>query len=312
MALFRIFILMLYSSLALGLVSDITEHQFKNLQKKSPPSSLTDRIVFFSALFLDKPYIFHSLGEGPQGEFDQASLYRFDGFDCLTYVETVLALSFSSQPQSFKQCLNQIRYEKGRVQFLNRNHFTSLDWNPHNQQRGFIKDITASIHDSTHRTVVRYARAFIDKPAWYKHLPLSIIRLFPPSPKIQVIKHAKLKQEGSKIKGSIAEIPYIPLTILFNKQQQVNQFILQQIPQGAIIEIVRPNWNLKKEIGTHLNVSHLGFAIWKDNRLWFREASVTEKKVIDILLEDYLRDTLKSPTIRGINIQMAQQLHDPC
>lgn len=80
--------------------------------------------------------------------------------------------------------------------------------------------------------------------------------------------------------------------------------LFNQIPNAAIIEIIRPNWDLHKEIGTHLNVSHLGFSIRKNGTLLFRETSSTDGRAIDIPLVDYLRQTLSSPTIKGINVQV--------
>ena len=59
----------------------------------------------------------------------------------------------------------------------------------------------------------------------------------------------------------------------------------------------------KKLIGTQNNISHMGFAIWKNGVLMFRIASSTHHRLLDCPMIDYLRDTLTSPTIKGINIQ---------
>ncbi len=114
---------------------------------------------------------------------------------------------------------------------------------------------------------------------------------------------ALLKEKTRHFPKEIATITYLPLTILFDANDKPNQDLFKQIPQAAIIEIIRPNWNLTKEIGSHLNVSHLGFAIWKGGILYFREASTIEHKVIDIPLTDYLATYLHSPTIKGIHIE---------
>ena len=103
----------------------------------------------------------------------------------------------------------------------------------------------------------------------------------------------------------MSTIPYIPLSVLFDNAGQANMHLFKQIPNAGIIEIVRPNWDLTKQIGTHLNVSHLGFAIWINNVIFFREASSEHHQIIDVPLIDYLRAAQKSPTIKGINIQIA-------
>jgi hypothetical protein len=55
-------------------------------------------------------------------------------------------------------------------------------------------------------------------------------------------------------------------------------------------------------IGTNLNASHVGFAIKKQNKLYFREASMIKKKVSDTPLDEYLSNYLNSPSVKGINI----------
>ena len=267
------------------------------------PLSMTDRIKYFSKALLNKPYILGALGEGDSGLFDQEPLYRTDGFDCLTYVETVMSLAFANNLQEFANCMDIVRYQNGQVSFETRNHFTSLDWNPNAQKHGLIQDITDQIKNQKGQSVTQIATAIIDKPSWYRHLPETSIKIHRAN--AENIKHAheRLKELAHQFSPIQASIPYIPLSTLFDKMGQPNQFIFDQIPDAAIIEIVRPNWDLRKKTGTCLNVSHLGFAIRQQDLLLFREASSIEHKTIDIPLEQYLRQALKSPTIKGINIQ---------
>jgi len=266
--------------------------------------NISERISIISEKFLGKPYFLGALGEGNHGDYNQLPLYRTDVFDCETYVDTVLALAFASNLNDFKHYINQIRYRDGHVAFIYRNHFTCLDWNINNQHEGFVKDITTTIHDKHNKSIVKFASALINKPAWYNHMNTSIIQI----PNIDENSRAKLleslKLEGSNLPIVTSTIPYIPLTALFNEDGKENDYLFKQIPNAAIIEIVRPNWNLSEEIGTNLNVSHLGFAIWENDKILFRQASSSEHQVIDIPLIDYLRNTLKSPTIKGINIQI--------
>ncbi len=268
--------------------------------------SMPERLEKMSALFLGKPYLLGALGEGASGRYDQYPLYRVDAFDCLTFVETVLALSLADNPDSFKQMMNKIRYQDGHVSFLMRNHFTDLDWNKHNQRNGFLKDVTLSIHNQHQQPIAKIASAVINKPAWYQHFSSSRIRLAKPLFDEQTKRLNELKRRGQSLLIQKVSIPYIPLTALFDASGKVNTAILQQIPNGAIVEIVRPNWDLREAIGTALNVSHLGFAFWRDDILMFRNASTLKGHVVDQPLVDYLRDALQSPTIKGINLQMVQ------
>ena len=271
---------------------------------KLKTNNITQRIEIISAYFLGKPYLIKPLGEGPSAPFDQAPLYRTDGFDCLTYVSTVLALAKARNLMEFKQKMLEIQYYNATPTFENRLHFLSVDWNINNQKNGFIEDITRQILPSDAKNPSLTAYATINKPAWYQtsdHLNL----LQPLLPKEKKERLKKLHHLSQQVKIEQSALPYIPLTALFDSHGKANQTIFSKIPSGAIIEIVRPNWNLVPQIGTHLNVSHLGFAIRTPEGLMFREASSADQKkfVMDISLIAYLKNYLGSPTVKGINIE---------
>jgi hypothetical protein len=269
-----------------------------------PKTSIADRINWFSAQFKGLPYYLGSLGEGPTARYDQYPRYRTDTFDCDTFVNTVLALAQANSLTKFRKCIRLNRYEQGEVDYIRRNHFTSLDWNGNNQKRGVLKDITLDIKDEQERTVAEFAQAKINKSGWYAHKTLSTIRLQNKDEAEAQKRLTELKTAGQKLGAFPAKIPYLPLTRLF-EDNRPNLYLFSQIPHGAIIEIVRPNWDLRKEIGTALNVSHLGFAVWVGSTLYFRQASSQLMKVVDVPLIDYLKEALKSPTIKGINVQVA-------
>lgn len=284
--------------------ADKTIHQLYRNLNINPTLDIPNRLDIISAQFLGKPYLLGALGEGDTGNYDQFPLYRTDAFDCETFVDTVLALALSNNPSQFQYCINQVRYNEGHVSFIDRNHFTCLDWNSNNQRQGIVKDITTTFRNWHNQPVVKFAQAEINKPAWYQHMTTKNIRVNNEDPTLPTKRLQSLKNEGTHLRIVNSTIPYIPLSVLFDKDGRANQYLFHQIPNAAIIEIIRPNWNLSKEIGTHLNVSHLGFAFWKDGLLLFRQASSVYKKVVDTPLIDYLRDAQKSPTIQGINIQI--------
>lgn len=276
-------------------------HSLNQMQK----SDMTLRLDTISANFLGKPYLLGALGEGSHARFDQEPRYRTDAFDCETYVTTVLALTLANNTQGFKQCLSKLRYHNGQVSYITRNHFTELDWNLNNQHQGFVKDITESFQDKNKVPVAKMARALIDKPSWYQHFTLATIRLQSQDKEEQTKRLAELKRRGAKLQKTNAQLPYIPLTSLFNAKGEPNKYLFAQIPNGAIVEIVRPNWNLREQIGTNLNVSHLGFVFWKKGVPTFRQASSIYNKVVDVPLIDYLKQAHEqSPTVKGINVQI--------
>lgn len=279
-------------------------HALYHRLNKLPSNNMPLRLDIISGQFLDKPYALGALGEGINARYDQEPRYRADAFDCDTYVTTTLALALAENEHNFKQCMSKVRYKQGLVRFINRNHFMSIDWNINNQQQGFIKDITESFHDQNNKPIAKIASAFIDKPSWYQHFTANTIRLNLADDNEKIKRLAELKTKGSSLEKRNAQIAYLPLTTLFNLKKEPNQYLFEQIPNASIIEIVRPNWNLREKIGTNLNVSHLGFAFWHNGTLYFRQASSEYGKIVQIPLIDYLRKTLASPTIKGINIQM--------
>ena len=100
---------------------------------------LTERLEAFSSRFLGLPYINNPLGGGPGCQ--ESLVIRFDGYDCVTFIETVLALARSRTESEFVTALRQMRYEGGNLAWHNRNHYMT-DWIRKNQDRGLVRDIT--------------------------------------------------------------------------------------------------------------------------------------------------------------------------
>lgn len=267
-------------------------------------TSDADVIEALSNFFLNVPYVLGALGEGPRARFDQSPLYRHDGVDCLTYVNTVLALYFSKGFEEFEQKILDVNYYDGMALYQNRFHFMSADWNPQNVKNGFIRDITAEILQDFDGSLPDLATALIDKPNWFLHRTMEDIKQIE---KMDDGKAETLLEElhdfAEKFSAEKISVPYISLKKLFNENGEPNLALFDQIPHGSIIEIVRPNWDLRAKIGTNLNISHLGFAFRKNNQLVFRHASLNVGFVTELLLIDYLRENcLKSPTIKGVNV----------
>lgn len=272
----------------------------------------TDRVARISEYFLGRPYILGACGEGHEGCFDQAPLYRLDGFDCVTYVNTILALALSQDVINFRKNLIRITYRGAQLSYSHRHHFMSTDWNFHNQSIGLVKDMTPKIVDLASRPIVKTADALIDRPSWFLRRAYNDIRLLQ---KISAEAEDDLLTEihaiAKQVDAQHSHLPYLPLTKMFDDQHKPIHSIFSQIPHAAVIEMVRPGWNLKQKIGTNLNVSHIGFAIWKGNDLFYRQASSIEKRTCDVPFIDYLHNRLFSPTVKGINVQCLLWEEDP-
>lgn len=102
---------------------------------------LDERMEAISAVMLDKPHHDDPLGEGHAHDPDP--LARYDMYDCLTFVEEVLALSLAGDPEHAAEVRLDLRYDGG-PEYVNRGHFMELQWLPHNIDRGWIRDTTGS------------------------------------------------------------------------------------------------------------------------------------------------------------------------
>jgi cell wall-associated NlpC family hydrolase len=101
--------------------------------------SLGSRIDILSRHFLGHSYKPDPLiGSAHTAEEFTASL---DGFDCVTYIETVVALARASSVDDFTDWLRKIRYERGRIQWNRRNHYMTL-WIRNNIREGVIRPVS--------------------------------------------------------------------------------------------------------------------------------------------------------------------------
>jgi len=108
------------------------------LSKTKANRSAGSRIDILSRQFLGKTYKTYPLiGSVDTPEVFTASL---NGFDCVTYIETILALSRSSTVADFVEWLRKIRYEHGRIQWDRRNHYMTA-WIRNNQREGVIRAV---------------------------------------------------------------------------------------------------------------------------------------------------------------------------
>ena len=117
-----------------------------------------------SSSFKGIEYSLNPLGEN--FGIDNDPLYRFDKFDCLTYVETVLALHFAKNKDEFETIINNIRYSNGKVSFETRNHFTNPDWIRNNHK--YVSDITNNIATKLN-IVPSISFITLDRSNWFKN-----------------------------------------------------------------------------------------------------------------------------------------------
>jgi hypothetical protein len=125
--------------------------------QNAPSGTLTKRIDYYSSYFLgtlygsidyQKPIEVDSLEKIEKYLFEPEFKSVFTKFDCVTFVETVLALALTRNENYtlnkfedlFSKYLKSIRYVDSKDAYIYRNHFQSIDWNINNSW--LVKDIT--------------------------------------------------------------------------------------------------------------------------------------------------------------------------
>ena len=228
--------------------------------------AIGERIERLSALFVDLPYRDYPLGEGSGVE--PQPRWRVDGVDCQTFVETVLAMANAKSLERARTVLDDIRYagDPPRVSFATRNHFTEAQWLPSNLGKGYLREETRTIEERAPSTSLVLRRAQWEKVPGLKRL----------SP-------AKIPQ---------GEFPIRYLTLEQAKKRGAS------IEPGSVLLVIR-----QQDPKRVVRVSHMGFVVRKEGRLYVRHASTSEEhRVIDLELGqfvDRLREYKKWP-VQGV------------
>ncbi|MBD5405959.1 DUF1460 domain-containing protein, partial [bacterium] len=232
--------------------------------------SKANNITNVSSVFLGIPYFRDPLGEN--GGIDKDPIYRFDRFDCLTFVETVLALTFSKNSDDFEDIIKRIRYSNGEVDIKKRNHFINPDWIQNNSD--FVKEATKDIADKIN-SEISVSKIMLDRKTWFK----------------------KNYNIDINIEEQEAVLDYITLDTLLAKEAELKKAITE--PMIVNIVIYKPSF--RKRYGSEINTSHIGFIIPSENELIFRHASFFKEKVVDDEFFRYLRMLKKYKMYKGIN-----------
>lgn len=289
--------LILFTSISFA---DTREEAQAYLDRGAQVTGVSNRLDAFSKMFIGRPYGFGGpLGEGPEGRYDQDPLYRFDTFDCTTFVETMVSLALSRSVDEFEKNINDIRYDDGEVDYLKRNHFTDLWWIPNNIRNGMLTDITNELAGSH----VLIASAEINLPGWLKKIHPEEIVVPNATPEERNALLEELRGLSRNYSPETATVPYVEINWILKNPSWVNN-----VPHGTIVNYVRPNWDLTQEYGTHQNISHQAFLFWKGKVLYQRHASTSNpKEVFELPFLEYIRKFENHPTLKGIHLMKVNE-----
>ncbi|HYZ90235.1 MAG TPA: N-acetylmuramoyl-L-alanine amidase-like domain-containing protein [Myxococcales bacterium] len=232
--------------------------------------AIGERVERLSALFLGVPYGDLPLGEG--SGIEPYPRWRTDLVDCQTFVETVLAMANAKSLTRARAILDDIRYagDPPEVSFASRNHFTEAQWLPSNAEKGYLREETLDIDPRAPATSLTLRRGEWDKVPALKRLATANV------------------PEGE------FRIHYLTLDEAKRRAARIEP--------GSVLLVVREH-----DPNRVVRVSHMGFVVRKQGRLYVRHASIgDEHRVIDLELGRFLarqREYKKWP-VQGVALLM--------
>jgi hypothetical protein len=233
-------------------------------KKSSPDGNLSygDLIIEIGRLFINLPYKEGTL-EGPGKE---KLIVNVSGFDCTTFVETVLALAKCAaagklSPSEFRKNLKLIRYRQGKIDgYSSRLHYFT-DWLRDNEKKKMLKDVSRQFDAEMQRKKINY---------------MTVNRASYPS--------LKNEFEFQKMRLVEKNLSRKAFHIISNDKVSRQK---TKINNGDVIAF--------KTKDEGLDVAHAGFALWQGKNLHLLHASRKEGAVVisEKTLVAYLKSNKK-------------------
>lgn len=220
---------------------------FKQKIEKCTTADVSDCAVEYGTSFLGSPYVSHTLEQG-----EEKLVVNLDKFDCATFVETVLALANTSVSgthtyEAFTANLQKLRYRGGKIDgYPSRIHYFT-DWMYENTKNGFLQNVSEQIGGVRYEKNINFMSTHTQAYESLKDNEENV---------------NKIKEVEANMKGRA--LFYIP-------KAQVKA-VESKILEGDVIGITSSV--------ASLDISHEGFAVKKNGRIYLLHASSDEKKVV--------------------------------
>lgn len=217
--------------------------QFRGKRNLPFNELLTQTALFFSGT----PYVAATLEKAPE-----RLVVNLREMDCTTFVETVLALARTVREDTlsfdaFCRQLKNIRYYNGAIDgYASRKHYFT-DWIQANEQQGIVADRIREAGGVPWHVQVSFMSEHPDKYQQLATDPVQVERIRTREKEINARQYTYIPKD--KITGTVA-----------------------QIRNGDILCFTTTI--------AGLDVSHTGYAYWKDGTLTFIHASSAARKVL--------------------------------
>ncbi len=236
---------------------------------------MPERLVAVSDAFVGAPYVLSPLGEGAPPDADPR--WRFDAFDCTTFVETTLALSRAGSVREARTVLDEIRYKEGRPAFEARRHFPEAEWLPELIGLGYLEDITQKVAGPSAKRVQK----ILSHDSWQRRKK-PILSELPPE----------------RIPTGTHQLWVWPIDEAVAHPHR--------IPPGTVLSVVRDDYR-----SIPVRVSHQGLVIKKGRTLYMRHAADRVfHRVVDEPLKNFLTRIQRYQKWPVTGIHLAKVLDD--
>lgn len=250
--------------------------------------ALRTRIETLSAALLGRRYRRDPLGEGVGATIDPDPLLTLEAFDCVTYVETVLALARAEDVQQAQANLLALRYADGAPSFEGRTHLPSVDWLPNALHKQVLEESTPRLFPDLRMatlTVSLDRRRALRRLAWREREGLAT------STKPPAVEHASLRYVGA---GAL-------LGSARSGGREARRERLQRIPSGTVVLMVGRGARSLRRAGIAEAIYHFGLAIRRpDGQLVLRSATPGAAGVRDVPFERYLEHGARTRRLEGL------------
>jgi N-acetylmuramoyl-L-alanine amidase-like protein len=108
------------------------------IAEAKPLPRVSHRMDYISGKLLGIRYQANTLIGSP--DYPERFVVRDDAFDCVTFCEVVLAAAIAHDMGEFETALRRIRYDHGKVQYDQRNHYWT-DWCERNIASGICRPV---------------------------------------------------------------------------------------------------------------------------------------------------------------------------
>ena len=223
--------------------------------------------------FLDVPYVAGTL----EVEGEERLVVNTDSLDCTTFVELSVARWLAlDDSATFEQQVQALRYRDGVVDgYLSRLHYFT-DWVAENERRGVWHELRGDDGSSVWRNDTLTLSFMSSHVQSYPYLKA----------------HVWAVDSMRAIEKRYAQylVSYIDKAYLNLSPREL------PIRTGDILALVTSI--------DGLDVTHLGFAVWRGDKLHLMHASMTHKKVVidERTLYDYLQSRKSCPGVRVVRL----------